>query len=81
VQLARSKCVDELADPGQRQAGLEEARWAAEQRLAAECTFKPDTCKPLIPDVEYSHAKAAFCVHSHEPEELVQRCGTFLWLS
>jgi hypothetical protein len=74
LQMARSKGVHELADPSQRQTQREQACCAAEHRLAAECTFQPDTRKPVIPDVQYMPAKAAFSVHDQDPENLVQRC-------
>jgi hypothetical protein len=78
LQMARSKGVEELADYTAQRTMRDYARSAAEQRLAAECTFQPDTRKPRIPDAHYAPAKAAFAVHEHEPQELVQRCAHLL---
>jgi hypothetical protein len=75
MQMARSKGVEELADPAQRRTLHEYACTAAETRLARECTFQPDTRKPAVPAAHYTPAKAAFTVHEHEPQELVARCA------
>ena len=74
--MARSKGVEELADASQVHGLRAQALSAAEDRLAAECTFQPDTRKPVIADAQYTAAKAVFAVHNQEPEDLVQRCGS-----
>lgn len=79
LQIARSKELDELADPTARRTMRELVASAAEQRQAQECTFKPDTRKPHIPNALYTPAKAAFAVHAHAPAELVDRCDCSLF--
>ena len=72
VQMARSKKVDELATDPQRHAFREAAAAAAEQRLAQECTFCPDTSKPGGAGVE---PKAPFTVSGQRSENIIERCG------
>ena len=74
AQIARSKGVEELHQDDRKRLILADARAAAEQRLAAECTFQPDTQKPVIPEAQYLCAHAAFSIHDQPVEELVQRC-------
>ena len=73
--MARSKGIEELADASQKQCAQAQAMCAAEMQLAAQCTFRPDTRKPLIPDAQYTPAKAAFTLHDQPAEQLVQRCA------
>ena len=71
--MARSKKVDELATDPQRHAFREAAAAAAEQRLAQECTFCPDTSKPGVPGSAGVEPKAPFTVSGQSSENIIER--------
>lgn len=73
MQMARSKKVDELATDPQRNAFREAAAAAAEQRLAQECTFCPDTSKPGVPGSAGVEPKAPFTVSGQSSENIIER--------
>lgn len=73
VQLARSKNVEELATDPQRHAFREAAAAAAEQRLAQECTFVPDTSKPGVPGTSGVEPKAPFTVCGQKSDNIIER--------
>jgi hypothetical protein len=77
VQLARSKKVEELASDPQRHAFREAAAAAAEQRLAQECTFVPDTSKPGVPRSAGVEPKAPFTVAGQKADNIIERCSSY----